>query len=111
MTPVSPVEVPKIMKTYKTSYYRYDCVGTLKRAGLLPNEQVTKDGYARTIPTKPLEIKEGERVVIKTKESYMGHVLQVEKIGGKLISTVEGGYRNGVGRVVSESVVVGEVSL
>lgn len=87
-------------------------MGTLKAAGKIPNKPVTKDGFARTIPSKPIELKPGMKRVIKTKESSMGHVLEVwvnEK--GQAISTTEGGHPQGVGRVVDPSVIIGEVAL
>lgn len=107
-----PHTAPRIIQVKRYNPTPLNCVSTLKSAGLLPNKQVTVDGFARTIPTEPLKIKEGEKAVIKTTEGKgTGHVLQVTKKDGNLISTVEGGYRNGVGRVVPPSVVVGEVSL
>jgi len=86
-----------------------NCVSTLKSAGLLPQGPVTKDGQAATIPVKPLDIKEGEKAVIRTAEGPIGHVLQIELKNGKYISTVEGGYANGVGRTVNPAVIVGQV--
>lgn len=88
-----------------------NCVSTLKQAGLLPNKKVTTNGLAKTIPTKPLELKDGEKAVIKTKEGWTGHVVYVQKRGDKYISIVEGGYVNGVGREVPPSVIVGQVAL
>lgn len=91
---------------------RGNCVGTLKAAGVLPKGKVTKDGFARTIPTKPIALKPGMERVVKTTESGMGHVLKIwvnEK--GQAISTIEGGHPQGVGRVVDPSVIVGEVAL
>lgn len=89
---------------------RGNCVATLKAAGALPDKPVTKDGFARTIPTKPVELKPGMERVIKTSEGPVGHVLKVKvNEHGQAISTVEGGYPGGVGRVVNPAVIKGEV--
>lgn len=88
-----------------------NCVSTLQMTGLMRQGKVTKDGFARTIPVKPLKLKEGEKAVIRTAEGPLGHVLQVKLEKGKYVSTVEGGYKNGVGRVVNPAVIQGEVSL
>ena len=106
-TTITP-RAPRITYKKRTPY---NCVSTLKNAGLLPKGPVTKDGYARTIPAKPLAMVEGEKAIIKTKEGWTGHVLQVVKKDGQYISTVEGGHPAGVGRVVPESVIIGQVNL
>lgn len=102
---------PKPRRIAYTKSTPLNCVSTLKASNLLPKGPVTLDGYARTIPAKPLELKEGEKAVIKTKEGWTGHVLQVVKKGDQYISTVEGGHPVGVGRVVPSSVILGEVNL
>ena len=74
--------------------------------------KVTKDGFARTIPVKPIKLVPGTVAVIRTKEGPVGHVLQIKvNSEGQAISTVEGGYKNGVGRVVNPAVIQGEVNL
>lgn len=87
-----------------------NCVQELKNSGDLPNKPVTKDGFARTIPTKPVELKPGMERVVKTKEGPVGHVLKIwVNEEGKAISVQEGGHPTGEGRVVDPSVIVGEV--
>lgn len=89
-----------------------NCVATLKAAGKLPNKPVTKDGFARTIPVKPVALKPGMKRVVKTKEGPVGHVLEITvNDKGQAISTTEGGHPQGVGRVVDPAVILGEVSL
>ena len=95
-----------------TGFYRGNCVLTLKRAGLLPQGRVTLNGYASTIPIKPLDLKDGERAVVRTTEGRgTGHVVYVEKRGDQYFSLIEGGYPGGVGRSVPSSVIQGQVSL
>lgn len=89
------------------------CVDVLKVNGDLPDAKVTKDGFARSIPSEKIkEFKPGEEMVIKTKESSMGHVLKV-KINekGQAVSIKEGGHPEGEGRIVDPKVIVGEVKL
>lgn len=109
--PEAPPPKPKPLKLPQNRVLGWDCVSTLKKAGLLPQGRVTKDGRAETIPVKPLQIREGEHAVIRTAEGPIGHVLQVTLEGGKYISTVEGGHSAGVGRTVDPDVIAGEVSL
>lgn len=89
----------------------YNCVSTLKKAGKLPQGRVTRDGYARSIPVKTLEMKEGQTAVIVTRESWTGHALEVKLNKGKYISITEGNHPQGIGRVVDPAVIKGEVSL
>jgi len=57
-------------------------------------------------------MKEGERAVISTSEGRgTGHVVYVQKVNGQYISLIEGGYPGGVGRIVSKSVIRGEVNI
>lgn len=104
--PVQAVKKPPVKR-----YIPGDCIGELKRSGDLPNRRVTRDGFARTVPVKPLNIAEGEEKVISTKESSMGHVVKVKKVNGNLVSVQEGGHPVGEGRVVDPAVVKGEVAL
>lgn len=91
------------------------CVEKLKDEGILPNKKITKNGYAGSIPTKPLDVdklKDGQSVVIVTKEGSKGHVLEAVKQGDKLVSKTEGGMgRPSEGRVVSKTVIKGVVNL
>ena len=86
-----------------------NCVQALKDAGLLPQGRVTLDGYARSIPSVKREVAEGEKVIIKTSESTLGHILYAQKINGQYISLVEGGHPVGAGRTVPADVVLGVV--
>lgn len=89
------------------------CVDVLKQSGDLPKGKVTKDGLARTIPTKKIEeLKPGTEMVVKTTESAMGHVVKVRVNNqGEAVSIREGGHSVGEGRVVPKTVIVGEVVL
>ena len=86
------------------------CLDALKNAGRLPNVPVTTDGYARTVPVKPLEkLRPGMLRVICTNEGIYGHCLEIwvnEDL--QMISTVEANHPEGVGRIVDPSVVRGE---
>lgn len=88
------------------------CVSALKASGDLPKGTVTKNGTAGSIPVKPLDIKQGETAVIVTNEGPIGHVLEIKKEDGQLVSITEGGmgYKS-VGRIVDPKVVKGEVNL
>ncbi len=83
----------------------YNCVTVLKKAGFLPNERVTKDGYARSIPVKSTKLPpEGQVVVIKTAESWMGHVAAAVVKDGVLTTVVDS---LGAGRIIPASVYKG----
>ena len=89
-----------------------NCIQTLKNAGVLPNKRVTKDGFARTIPTKLIHLYPGLERVVKTNESATGHVLKIRvNDQGQAVSIVEGGHPQGVGRIVDPAKIVGEVAL
>ena len=85
--------------------YRGDCVSTLRGAGY--NVPRTTDGYARSIPVVGKDIAEGEVKVAVTYEGAVGHVVAVKQVDGQLISVTEGNHSQGVGRVVSPSVLKG----
>lgn len=91
--------------------WRGSCVLTLKVAGLLPNRRVTKDGFARSIPIKKLDMKEGERAVLSTSGSKIGHVVYAEKKNGQYVSIVEGGVGQPSGRVIPASSIRGEIDM
>lgn len=82
-----------------------NCVATVRAAGYyLPR---SRNGFAGTIPTNARSIEEGQVAVAITREGPVGHALVVKKVGGKLISIVEGNFPNGVGRTVPPSVIIG----
>lgn len=96
----------------RTTSFSGNCVAKLKASGDLPNKSVTKDGFARSIPSKPIDLKPEMERVIKTTEGTVGHVLKVRvNQNGDAISIQEGGHPIGEGRVVDPKVIVGEVSL
>lgn len=71
----------------------------------------TLDGYARTVKVDSKELPpEGKRVVIKTNESFMGHILVAVNKGGKLVSVIEGNHPVGEGRVVPISAYRGYIN-
>lgn len=88
-------------------YYGSNCVSTLRNAGI--NVPRALDGArAVTIPTVGKEIAEGQtKVAITYEGGSFGHAVAVKKIDGKLISVVEGGYINGVGREINPAVLKG----
>jgi hypothetical protein len=100
----------KAPQSVKTPLSVVDCVTRLKRVGRLPGARVTNDGYARSIPVKPVDLEPGMIRVVKTNEGEMGHILEVavEK-DGTIRSITEGGHPVGEGRIVPPSVIRGEV--
>lgn len=85
--------------------YRYNCVSTVKAAGYAVPR--TLDGYARTIPVTSTALpKEGEVVVIKTSESWMGHVAVAKMVNGQLVSVVDS---VGKGRIIPLSTYQGQI--
>ena len=89
--------------------YPRNCISTVRAAGYYVPR--TLDGFARTVKVDSKELPpEGKRVVIKTSESVMGHVLVAENKGGKLISVIEGNHPVGEGREVPLNLYKGYVN-
>lgn len=88
------------------------CIDVLKLSGDLPDVKVARDGTARTVPTKPLDIKEGETAIVVTHEGPINHVNKIQMKEGKLKVIKEGGmgYKS-VGRELNPKVIKGEVAL
>ena len=95
-----PLPKPRIGAT------RRNCVTVVKLAGYhVPR---TKDGWARTIPMTSVKLPpENTVVVMKTAESWMGHVLVGKVVNGQIISVVDS---EGAGRVIPTSVYRGYIS-
>lgn len=110
--PYAPASLPQIaprsQKLRFTVSYRGrwgNCITTVKNAGY--SVPKTLDGYARSIPIKSMDLPpEGVPTVIKTAESWMGHVLVAVNQRGVLISVVDS---VGVGRIIDQSIYRGQI--
>lgn len=97
---------PKPVIRYRVSLKSRNCVTTVRRAGYYVPR--SKDGYARTIPVTSKKLPpEGKLVVVKTADSYMGHVSVVINKGGRLITVIDSAF--GPGRVIPPSVYRGYI--
>lgn len=75
-----------------------NCITVVRNAGYAVPR--TKDGYARTVPVTSTKLPPvGKKVVVKTSDSWMGHV-SVAVLGqdGKLRTTIDSAF--GSGRVI-----------
>ena len=102
--PVPPLLPPK--PVYKPVYKSYDCVTTLKKAGILKCKDCSPTDRAIDIPIDKKTLDVGECGVLVTYEGG-SHVLYACNEDGNYISKVEGAYPHGVGRTVSKDVVKG----
>lgn len=82
-----------------------NCIRVVEAAGYdVPR---TRDGYARTVPVTSLKLPpEGELVIIRTAESWMGHVLLARWDGERLVSVIDS---EGSGREIPLSVYRGYI--
>ena len=86
----------------------YDCVTTLKRAGILTCTDCSPTDNAINMPIYKPTLTEGECGVLITYEgNYRGHALYACMEGGQLISKVEGAHPVGPGRIVPPTVIKG----
>ena len=105
---IKTTQIPDTKKIPSVRAYRGNCVQTLKDAGILKCTDCSPTDRAIDIPTNQATLADGKCAVAITREGgVLGHALYVCKKEGSLISTVEGGYVGGQGRVVSPDVVKG----
>jgi len=97
-----PVKPNQAMKSLKG---RGNCVKCMRAAGFS-----VPSGYVRgagTIPVPVRDIAEGEVAVAVTHEGWVGHVVLVQKLKGKLISVFECNHPRTAGSEIPRAVVKG----
>lgn len=97
-----PVKPNQTMKSLKG---RGNCVKCMRAAGFF-----VPSGYVRgagTIPVPVRDIEEGEVAVAVTHEGWVGHVVLVQKLKGKLIAIFECNHPRTAGSEVPRAVVKG----
>lgn len=103
-TGIWPAKPTSLMKDLKG---RKNCVKCLRAAGFH-----VPAGYVRgagTIPVTVKDISEGEVAVAVTHEGWVGHVVAVQKLHGKLVSVFECNHPRQSGQEVPWTVVKGFV--